>query len=177
MEQAKKDPQAFGRLYDRYVERIYRYGFRRLGTHAEAQDLTSQSFQRALEALPRYQQTSAPFGAWLYRIAANLVADRWKERGRVGSLDAGFAEAGPIDRAADPLAEFLAAEELSALWQMVDRLPPQQKRGLVLRFGQGLSNQEVSRIINRSETATKQLVYRSVVALRAKLNPPGGEEG
>ncbi|MEK7214883.1 MAG: sigma-70 family RNA polymerase sigma factor, partial [Chloroflexota bacterium] len=170
VEQAKTDPKAFGVLYDRYVDRIYRFGFRRLGSHVEAQDLTSQSFQRALEALPRYRSTGAPFGAWLYRIAVNLANDRWNERRWSTPLEPDK----PEDPAGDPLDEFLAEEERSELWREVDRLPLHQRRVLALRFGQGLSNQEVSRIINRSETATKQLVYRSLVALRARVNPPEG---
>ncbi|MSQ26565.1 MAG: sigma-70 family RNA polymerase sigma factor [Dehalococcoidia bacterium] len=171
VEQAKADPQAFGVLYDRYVDRIYRLGCRRFGSHVEAQDLTSQSFQRAMEALPGYRSTGASFGAWLYRIAVNLANDRWNERRRLSPL----GQDGPEDPAGDLLDEFLAEEERSELWREVDRLPPHQRRVLTLRFGQGLSNQEVSRIINRSETATKQLVYRSLVALRARVNPSEGE--
>src|SRR5579883_2407674 len=76
VEAAKQDSHAFALLYDRYVERVYRYCYRRLGSHADAEDTTSQTFHRALEAIASYEVRGAPFEAWLFRIAHNLVVDR-----------------------------------------------------------------------------------------------------
>lgn len=160
---AQKDSQAFGALYDGYVDRVYRYCYRRTGSHYEAEELTAQTFRRALEALPKYEWRGAPFGAWLFRIAGNLIVDGSKRR-EVPIDGRDFEQPGP-----QPVDGLLEAEEIDELWQAVYRLPLHQQQVLVLRFAQGLSTREVARIVNRSETATKQLVYRSLKALRERL--------
>ncbi len=163
IEAAKTGPAAFGALYDGHVAPVYRYCYRRLGDHHEAEDATVHIFQRALEALPHYQRTGAPFAAWLFTIAAHHVHDRLGAR--TVSLNRVSPE--PADGASEPLQSLLAAGEVSAAWRAVAELPAAQRRVLTLRFGQGLTNQQVARILNRSETATKQLVYRALQALQA----------
>ncbi len=79
---AQNDPSAFGPLYERYVNQIYRYAYRRVGNHAEAEDVTSQTFQQALAALPGYEWRGVPFGAWLYRIAGNVIIRRGRSANR-----------------------------------------------------------------------------------------------
>lgn len=161
--QAQKDPKAFGALYDGYVDRVYRYCYRRTGSHYEAEELTAQTFRRALEALPKYEWRGAPFGAWLFRIAGNLIVDRGKRR-EVPIDGKDFQESGP-----ELIDGLLQAEEVDELWQAVYGLPLYQQQVLVLRYAQGLSTREVARIVNRSATATKQLVYRSLKTLRERL--------
>lgn len=173
VQHAQADRRAFGALYDRYVDAIYRYCYRHLADHHEAEDATAHTFRRALEALPGYQWTGAPFGAWLFKIAANHVADRQRARARLLPLD---PEAHPMaSDDPEPPEQVEAGEELAEVWQAVNNLPPAQQRVLTLRFGQGLTNQQVARILNRSETATKQLVYRALQALRARYQTQ--EEG
>lgn len=162
VEQAQRDLKAFGVLYDRYVDRVYRFCYRRTGSHYEAEELTAQAFRRALEGLPKYEWRGTPFGAWLFRIAGHLIVDRSKRR--EVPLDRDFQESGP-----EPLEGLLEAEEVDELWQAVYGLPLYQQQVLVLRYAQGLSTREVARIVNRSETATKQLVHRSLKALRERL--------
>ena len=72
---AKEDPEAFGLLYERYVGNIYNYIYYRTGNHHDAEDLTARTFFRALKHVSRYVDRGAPFSAWLYRIAHNLVAN------------------------------------------------------------------------------------------------------
>src|SRR3712207_5367797 len=79
---AQRDPRDFGPLYELYVDRIYRYAYRRVGTHHEAEDITAQTFQQALQALPNYQWRGLPFGAWLFRIAGNIINRRGRTSGR-----------------------------------------------------------------------------------------------
>ena len=163
---AQTDPAAFGALYDRHVAAVYRDCYRRLGGHSEAEDATAHTFRQALEGLPRYQPTGAPFAVWLFTIAAQHVHERLRARARTVPPDGGGPE--PADGNPVPLdAPVAAAEEASAAWRAVAQLPAAQRRVLALRFGQGLANQQVARILNRSETATKQLVYRALRALRA----------
>ena len=83
VEAAKTSREAFGELHDRYVVRTYRYAYRRTGSHHDAEEVTSETFRRALEHLHQYRWEGVPFGAWLHRIAANLVVERHrKERTR-----------------------------------------------------------------------------------------------
>jgi RNA polymerase sigma-70 factor (ECF subfamily) len=178
IERARTDSEAFGRLYDRYLPRVYRYAYRRTGSHADAEDLTAQTFHRALEHLDRFEWRSVPFGAWLFRIAGNLVIDQARKGRRPASLDdlggQGFepsAHGPPIDTA------LIEREELDAAWAAVAELPLLQRRAVTLYFGRGLSHAEVGRAIGRSEPATKQLVHRAVKTLRARLTAPNDSEG
>lgn len=168
VERARTDSDAFAALYDRYVERIYRYMFRRLGRHEDAEDLTAQTFRRALEGLPQYEWRGLPFGAWLFRIAHNLVVDRRRSGEVPLSLDVltqgGFEVA---ERATcTPDACLLQQDESDAAWAAVAMLPALQRRAVTLRFGRDLSHAEVGVIIGRSEAATKQLIFRAMQTLR-----------
>jgi RNA polymerase sigma-70 factor (ECF subfamily) len=178
VERARTDGEAFGRLYDRYLNRVYRYAFRRTGSHTEAEDLTAQTFHRALERLDTFEWRTVPFGAWLFRIAANLAIDQARKGMRPASLD-GLGEQGFEPAATSPPvdAALLEREELDAAWTAVADLPAMQRRAVTLYFGHGLSHAEVGRAIGRSEPATKQLVYRAVKTLRSRLAPMDNLEG
>lgn len=167
---ARTDREAFGLLYDRYVDRIYRYALRRTGGHSDAEDLTARTFTRALERLDRYEDRGLPFGAWLYRIARNLWIDDHRRDGRALSLD-GLREAGkePPDDGVPPELLTLEQETVDAAWAAVAALPPMQRRAITLSIAQGRSHAETGRIIGRSEAATKQLVYRGVKTVRVRL--------
>lgn len=166
---AKEDPAAFGALYELYVDRVYRYAYRRVGTHHDAEDVTAQAFQQALAALPKYEWRGLPFGAWLFRIAANVI----NRRGRTGNREIAvedvsvfsFQEAlddDPMDRVTrDEL-----AEELN---ELIETLPADQQRVLVLKFSHGLKNREIGDLMGRSEGAVKQLVHRALVNLRTRF--------
>jgi RNA polymerase sigma-70 factor, ECF subfamily len=170
VERARADGDAFAALYDRYVGGVYRFAYRRIGDHSQAEEITSQTFQRALEALPRYQERGLPFGAWLFRIARNLLIDSRRSGPRAVSLDA----LGSIEEVCDQTAAGLERaaelrEQLGSAWAAVNRLPPLQRRAVALRFGQDLSHKEIGRRIGRSEVATKQIMYRAIKTLREQL--------
>jgi RNA polymerase sigma-70 factor (ECF subfamily) len=171
VEQARREPAAFTALYDRYVEPLYRYAYRRAGSHAEAEDVTAQTFRRALEALPAYESRGLPFSAWLFRIAHNALVDGYRAAGRTVSLDGlgeGGWEAADASRRS-PLELAVLDDEAGAVWRAVAALPPLQRRAVTLRFGRDLSHAEVGGIIGRSEAATKQLIYRAMLTLRRRL--------
>lgn len=167
------DPDAFAGLYDRYVGRVYSYAFRRLRTHEDAEDVTAQTFSRALEHMQSYEWRDLPFGAWLFRIAHNLVVDR--RRGGAGPLSLTRLEADGLELAAAgeeaPDAVVEMKDEVDAAWALVATLPPLQRRAVSLRFGRDLSHAEVGAIIGRSEPATKQLIYRAMKSIRTKMRP------
>jgi RNA polymerase sigma-70 factor (ECF subfamily) len=170
---ARSDPDAFAVLYDHYVGPVYRYAYRRLGRHEDAEDVTAQTFYRALEALPAYEWRGLPFGAWLFRIAHNLLVDRHRAGGTTLALN-GRGAPGGADEPADhrgpaPDEAVIARDEADAAWAAVATLPPLQRRAVTLRFGRDLSHAEVGALIGRSEAATKQLIYRAMKTLREKM--------
>ena len=169
IEAAQNDPGAFGPLYERYVDRIYRYAYRRVGNHADAEDVTSQTFQQALAALPGYEWRGVPFGAWLYRIAANVISRRGRTSSRevtVEDVTSLSQERAGVDE--DP-AEIVAERQEDELTEALRQLPVDQQRVIVLRFSHGMKSREIGEVMGRSEGAVKQLLHRAMIALRATL--------
>jgi RNA polymerase sigma-70 factor (ECF subfamily) len=167
---AQRDPRAFGPLYELYVDRIYRYAYRRVGTHHEAEDVTAQTFQQALQALPSYQWRGLPFGAWLFRIAGNIINRRGRTGGREVAVEDVTVFSTWEDTDDDPAERVTRSEEAIALVRLIRRLPPDQQRVLVLKFSHGLKNREIGDLMGRSEGAIKQLVHRALVSLRATVD-------
>ena len=172
VEQAKRDPEAFAELYRRYVQPIYNYIFHRTGNEEDAEDLTANTFYQALVHIGRYKDRGAPFSAWLYRIAHNLVANwhRDQNRRRMLRLD-GLPLRERIRQSPDQMAERRDEEE--ALMEAVRRLPADRQMLLILKFSEGLSNAQIGEIMGRSEGAIKSLYHRTLVALRADLEAQG----
>ena len=169
IERAKGEPDAFGRLYERYVDKIYNYVYYRTGNHHDAEDLTARVFHQALKHLPRYKDRGAPFSSWLYRIAHNLVANWHRDRNRrqVVSLDqvaqvGNLADGGPLDRVAQ-------GERRSVLLAAIQELPAERQQLLTLKFVERLPNAEIGAIMGRSEGAVKSLYHRTLQALRDVL--------
>src|SRR5919199_2740332 len=109
-ERAKTESDAFGVLYDRHVKRIYNYVYYRVGRSQEAEDLTERVFMQALENLPRFEFRGAPFSAWLFRIAHNLVANWHRDVGRHPTAELAEVD-NREDGRADPQADAIASEE------------------------------------------------------------------
>jgi len=174
IEQAKSDPVGFGELYERYVDRIYSYVYYRVGSHYDAEDLTARTFQRALEHMARYEDRGAPFSAWLYRIAHNLVAnwhrDRSRLQRRVISLGE-LLERRPRQKSLAYVGE--ASEEQAALLAAIRRLPADRQLLLVLKFSEELANAQIGKIMGRSEGAIKSLYHRTLISLRKDLEGRG----
>ncbi len=172
VELAKRgDAEAFGQLYDHYLSTVYRYIYYRVGTHVLAEDLTSETFLRALRALSSFRWQGRDFGAWLVTIARNLVTDHFKS-GRF-RLEVATGEILDYDSAADgPEEDVLANLANEALIKAVKQLGADQQECLVLRFLNGLSVAETAQVLAKSEGAVKQLQLRAVRNL-AKLLPEG----
>lgn len=172
IERAKRDPEAFGELYERYVDRIYNYIFHRTGSAEDAQDLTAQAFYKALSSIERYKDRGAPFAAWLYRIAHNMVANwhrdnsRWTE---VPLEDMALTDA--PEHAPQSMAERWDRQQ--ALAEAVRQLHDDRQMLLVLKFSEGLSNRQIGQIMGRSEGAIKSLYHRALVGLREDLAAQG----
>jgi len=174
IERAKDDPVAFGELYDRYVDRIYNYIFHRVGNPHDAEDLTACTFQRALEHIGRYEDRGAPFSAWLYRIAHNLVANWHRDRDRRQRRVISLSELAQFHlRQEGPAQLGEMSEEEEALRAAIRRLPADRQLLLILKFSEQLSNAEIGRIMGRSEGAIKSLYHRTIIALRKELEEKG----
>jgi RNA polymerase sigma-70 factor (ECF subfamily) len=165
---ARRDADAFGELYERYVDRIYNYIFYRVGDSAEAEDLTARVFYRALGHIHEYQTRGAPFAAWLYRIAHNLVANWYRDRSRRKNVRLDDV-AMLTERGAGPHQCAEQNEETQTLLRAIRKLPAERQQLLILKFGDELSNEEIARMMGRSEGAIKSLYHRTLIALRDEL--------
>jgi RNA polymerase sigma-70 factor (ECF subfamily) len=165
---AKEDPEAFGLLYERYVGNIYNYIYYRTGNHHDAEDLTARTFFRALKHVSRYVDRGAPFSAWLYRIAHNLVANWHRDRNRrqIISLDDLVMR---TLKQEEPAALAEEREERDRLLDVIRRLPPERQQLLILKFVEQMSNAEIGEVMGRTEGAIKSLYHRTLVALRKEL--------
>jgi RNA polymerase sigma-70 factor, ECF subfamily len=166
---AQRDPAEFGPLYERYVDQIYRFAYRRTGNHADAEDVTAQTFQQALAALPSYEWRGLPFGAWLYRIASNIIYRRGRTSSREVSVEDATIFAGEESESEDPADLISAQSDADDLLAAIRTLPQDQQRALILKFARGLRNREIGEAMGRSEGAIKQLVHRAMINLRATL--------
>jgi RNA polymerase sigma-70 factor (ECF subfamily) len=163
------ETEAFGRLYDHYSDTVYRYIYYRVGSKATAEDLTSETFLRALRRIGTFTWQGRDFGAWLVTIARNLVADHFKSsRFRLEVTTGEMLDANEVERSPeDDVLEQLSNE---ALLTAVRKLNPQQQECVTLRFLQGLSVAETARVMGKNEGAIKTLQYRAVRTL-ARLLP------
>jgi RNA polymerase sigma-70 factor (ECF subfamily) len=160
------DSDAFARLYDGYIERIYRYIFFRVADEETAEDLTSQVFYKAWEHLPRYKPSGAPFLAWLYTIARNAVIDHYRTRKETVALE----EAIPLaDDGPDPEDQVEFHFESQALRVALHSLTSDQEQVLVLKFIAGMTTEEISRQLGKRAGAIRALQMRALQALARKL--------
>jgi len=167
------DAEAFGMVYDAYVDQIYRYLYYRVGSHALAEDLTSETFLRALRRIDSFTYTGKDIGAWFTTIARNLVTDHVKSSRF--KLEVTTADMLDADRGDDGIEQqVLDRLQNAALLDAVKALKPEQQECIVLRFLQGLSVAETAGVMSRTEGAVKQLQLRAVRALAKLLPEPVG---
>ncbi len=173
VKRAKRDPQAFGILYERYVDRIYAYIFFRTNNQQDAEDLTAKTFYQALANIRRYNERGLPFSAWLYRIAHNLIANWHRDHQRRPqiSLDEVWGILTRARHSPDALAE--RNSEIEALRACIEQLPSERQLLLVLKYGEGKSNLEIGSALNRSEGAVKSLFHRTLDELRRGMEKHG----
>lgn len=165
---AKKDPEAFGLLYERYVGRIYNYIYYRTGDHQDAEDLTARTFYRALKHISGYVDRGAPFSAYLYRIAHNVVANWHRDTSRRQIISLDELVVGTLKREG-PASLAEAREQQDLLLQVVRRLPPERQKLLILKFVEQMRNAEIAAVMGRTEGAIKSLYHRTLVVLREEL--------
>jgi len=178
VEAAQQDLSCFGAVYEKYFELVYAYAARRVRDRAATEDLTSEVFRKALANLSRFKWTGAPFGAWLLRIASNLIADRAK---RAAREDQSHSTEDLPDRSASGSGQaqqsnLEEAERRACVIRLVDDLPDDQRRVVRMRFAEEKSIGEIAAELDRSEGAVKQLQYRALQTLRKKFTTEDTEK-
>ncbi len=162
------DKDAFGMLYERYVDRIFNYVYYRTGNLHDAEDLTARVFQRAMNHIQTYTDRGVPFSAWLYRIAHNLVANWHRDRSRKQEIPINDLPVLP-SRGDHPETTLVHSQEQDSLLRLIRRLPPDRQQLLILKFVEDMSNAEIGQIMGRSEGAVKSLYHRTLLALRDQI--------
>lgn len=161
------DREAFARLYETNLERVYRYLLGRLGQPSDAEDVTAEVFIRAMQALPSYKPKGVPFIAWLFRIAHNQAVNHMKKKARRREAPLMDTATAPDDPAEVALRQVASDEVYRAMNQLTDL----QRQVLSLRFGGQLSIAETAKAMKRSEGAVKFLQHSALQALRRALTP------
>lgn len=161
LEAARRDRQAFGLLYDRYVDQIYHYVHRRVGETAVAEDLTAEVWERALGAIERYEDRGAPFSAWLYRIAGNVVANHYRQQ-RLRRLLPLISQG----NAHDPRAE---VDDRSVVRQALRALSASDQEVLSLHYYAGLTPAEMARVLDCAPGVVHKRLQRARERLRARI--------
>lgn len=160
---AQTDSQAFGALYDRYIQRVYRYCYYRTHNAPDAEDLTAQIFLAALEALPRYRQ-DGHFAAWLFSIAHRKVTDYYR---RVPHAALDETALRPIH--ADMAIDVESAQRRERLFQLIQALSEEEQELIQLRFVAELSFAEIASALRKHEEAVKKTLYRLMARLKEEL--------
>src|SRR5271170_6917660 len=151
---AQKDPTRFAELYELHFEQVYAFIAWRVGSRETAEDLTSEVFHKALTNLKRFEWRGVPFVGWLFRIASNAIVDQAKRSSKeVSDLE-------HPEEIAVAEVDFADAIHRARLFRLVEELPEDQRRVVVMRFAEEKSIREIAGEIGRSEGAVKQLQFR-----------------
>jgi RNA polymerase sigma-70 factor (ECF subfamily) len=172
MHAARDDLSQFAVVYERYCHRIYGYCLRRIGSVPEAEDLTSQVFERAMTGLDSYRGGSV--AAWLFRIAHNTVIDHVRRRKPEAALDGAALEL-PSDDAA-PVDQVVEAEMWQVLRSLIAALPDEQADLLALKIVGGLTAVEIGEVLGKSAGAVRVELHRIVKKLRVQYADHAGEK-
>jgi RNA polymerase sigma-70 factor (ECF subfamily) len=160
------DIEAFGELYQRYVDLIYRYIRSRVSENSSAEDLTEMVFLRAFESLDRYQERGWPFSSFLYQVARNQLADHYRKQRDEVPLE----EAYDLEASADhPSEDHGLMDRIRTLQIALEQLPEDYQEIIRLRVLLELSTSEAAVILDRSEGAIRVLLHRALKALRKQI--------
>ncbi|MFC2069971.1 RNA polymerase sigma factor [Chloroflexota bacterium] len=158
------DTEAFGELYVVYVEKIYRYVFLHYRNKTFAEDVTEEVFIKAWKAIDTCRGREDTFESWLYRIARNHLIDEIRKLKRRPSIDTDIIEV--FTHNESNVASYLEQQELMTF---IDKLPASQRQVVLLKFIQGLNNEEISRVMDKSQGAVRILQMRALENLRNRL--------
>jgi RNA polymerase sigma-70 factor (ECF subfamily) len=174
VEAARREPERFEALYRKYVGQVYSYAVYETRDHHLAEDLTEQTFLRALDALPRFEERGeadgSTFRVWLFQIARNQARNEHRRRARhpQSPLDAAADIAAPDD----PVRVVTQRDTAATAWRAVQALPEDRRRAIVLRFVNELSTAEIAAVMGRSEGAVRVLIHRGLRSVAERFAGP-----
>jgi len=161
------EAQAFGKLYDRYAERIYRFVYYKIFNKEVTEDIVSDVFYKALEKIGSYNPEKGPFSAWLYQIARNTIIDKYRTRKEVDNIEDYF-DLGELDRTEEKID---AQELLKKVSHHLATLTPRQREIVTLRVWEELSYREIALIVGSTENAVKMSFSRTIREIRSTMGP------
>src|SRR5213595_1798008 len=159
--------EALEELYLLHFDRIYSYLHMSVGNRHDAEDLTTQTFLKMLESIGRFRWQSAPFSAWLFRIAHNLAMDHFRARRRWQPEE----EVPEPQGSEEPSAELAAMQSIGrqSMLQLIENLSPEQQQVLTLKFVFNFPNADVAKILDKTEGAIKSLQHRALASLQKQI--------
>ena len=167
IEKSKKDPHAFGEIYEKYFDQIFNYILRQTGDDELAGDLCSQTFVNVLNNIARYEFRGFPFSSWLYKIAGNEVKKHYrKHKGKIIFSIEEIKVRELMDQTGDDWDEQL----IERLIQYMNELPTEMVQVLELRFFEGKDFKEIAFILDMTESGAKMRTYRALDKLRTNFN-------
>ena len=165
---AQGDREAFGTLYERYVFRVFRHIHFLTSDSCLAEDLTAQTFLKALEAIPRFEMRGVPFLAWLLRIAYNITVNYRKARANGNAKLPEIIEATGVSYSPEDSCQ--AKVDAQRVWDGVRRLRGDQRQVIVMRFVDGLGYPDIAQVLGKSIGAVRVIQYRALASLRQMLD-------
>jgi RNA polymerase sigma-70 factor, ECF subfamily len=164
---AAGDREAFGVLYDRYIEKIYRFVYYKTFGKEVAEDITSAVFHKAFEKIGSYHESKGPFSAWIYRIARNAVIDHYRTLKKTVPIEDVF-DLGEENRTEEAHDAILL---LSRVEEFMKTLTPRQREILTLRIWEELSYREIAERIGGTEDSVKMAFSRAICEVREQCGP------
>lgn len=161
------DGEAFAALYDRYVEKIYRFVYYKVFSRETTEDIVSEAFLKAYDRIVTYDSSKGSFSSWLYRIAGNLVIDHYRAKKETENIEDAFA-LGFDDRLAEKLD---AKESFKKISAYLENLSSKQREIIILRVWEELPYKEIAEIVGGSEGSVKMMFLRSIKEIREKFGP------
>lgn len=171
----ERDPDAFGKLYDEYVDQIFRYIYYKVGNFADSQDLTGQAFLKAFENIDSFEVRDVAFSSWLYRISHNLVVDYFRRESKRESVPIDEQPQMPSNRG-NPVDQVMADLDSERLYKALHKLTHNQREVIVLKFIDNLSNSQVAEIMGISVGAVKSTQKRGLLSLNRVLSNSTGTD-
>jgi RNA polymerase sigma-70 factor (ECF subfamily) len=162
--EAKSDPEAFGRLYDHYVQPVYRYIRSRVPGVYEAEDLTSQTFIAALENIHNYRERGY-FSAWLFRIARSKLMDHY----RGSRVEVPLEMIENHSETDDVLGRLARTDALKKVNRLIQALPEDERELIRLRYVANLSFAEMAEVLGKREDAVKKALYRLLAGIKSQV--------
>jgi RNA polymerase sigma-70 factor (ECF subfamily) len=171
----KGETEAFGDLYERYAEAVFRFVYSQTVNRFDAEDITADVFLRAWNSLPRYEERGYSFSAYLFRIARNVMIDRSRKQKPVSEIPDDELLNEPGQLLSEPSAMMAAKIQHHEIVKFLSQLREDYRTVLILRFFNDLSTEETSAAMGRSKGAVRVLQHRALSALRQLLPEQGFE--